>query len=147
MENMKVILLYFFTKHAVMISILTCDSSWWRVLRSRQYIVKPLNSPSHLMSCHNILFEPDIPCDFEKCVLHSSHPATCSLADGEATSSVTDPWCHFPIPIPLRDSEFRFIYLRQTTGDMAAVCTQASIQIQPRTGLTITQQVHHSPLI
>lgn len=37
-------------------------------------------------------------------------------ADGEATSSVTGPWCHFHIPLPLGDSEFSFIYLRQTTG-------------------------------
>lgn len=55
------------------------DLEFVTVQGSRQYIVELLNSPSHLMSCHNILFQPDIPCDFEKYALHSSHPATCSL--------------------------------------------------------------------
>ena len=44
-----------------------------------EIFVCTFNSHSLLMSCNNILFQPDIPCDFAKYVLHSSCPATCSL--------------------------------------------------------------------
>lgn len=73
---------------------------------SRQNIFELLN---HLMSCHNILFQLDIPCDFQILSIPLILQQAATPADDEATSSVTEPCCHFHIPIHLRDCAFSYI--------------------------------------